>query len=317
MLAFCFLLLLSPIPFLAQSQETTKIVIQGIKFLGNTVVTDNELRQALRLKGLDRDHLAKRLQHQIDVYLLEEYRERGYVAAKATARVEMEPPDPSWSPTQACSITILVEEGGQYRYGTFEIEGIKKFDVETVQAIYNIQPDEVVNYKALKRANETLKKLYSWFGYIDMNMTPIIDVDPQTRIVDVQLSVVEGKSYIVDRIHFEGNTRTRDKVMRQVWALREQTLFQADLLELSIQRLNQLGIFEEIQKTDYAIIKRPERAEVDVLVRVRELEELPPRGGAALTGLPQGPSPSPGACAPGYFLPPPWGSSQLRRSGNE
>ena len=32
------------------------------------------------------------------------------------------------------------------------------------------------------------------------------------------------------------------------------------------------------------------------------------RGGAALTGLPQGPSPGPGACAPGYFLPPPWGS---------
>ena len=42
-----------------------------------------------------------------------------------------------------------------------------------------------------------------------------------------------------------------------------------------------------------------------------------PRAGAALTGLPQGPSPTPGAYAPGYFLPPPWGSSQLRRSGRD
>ena len=35
----------------------------------------------------------------------------------------------------------------------------------------------------------------------------------------------------------------------------------------------QLGIFEEIQKKDYKVIKRPERSEVDILVRVQERED--------------------------------------------
>ncbi len=35
----------------------------------------------------------------------------------------------------------------------------------------------------------------------------------------------------------------------------------------------QLGIFEKIQEKDYKVIKRPERSEVDILVRVQERED--------------------------------------------
>src|SRR5260221_2322503 len=53
---------------------------------------------------------------------------------------------------------------------------------------------------------------------------------------------------LVRRIEFQGNTTTRDKVIRREIVLEEGQVYNQQLWELSIQRLNQLGLF----KNDFA-----------------------------------------------------------------
>ena len=53
----------------------------------------------------------------------------------------------------------------------------------------------------------------------------------------------EGKQFFVRRIDFTGNTTTRDKVIRREMLIDEGDMFNSHLWELSILRLNQLGIF--------------------------------------------------------------------------
>ena len=242
--------------------EGPKVRIGDIRFEGNTVLSDDQLRDALELtkergpislfKGQDK-YIQEKLEYDIQVNLLAKYREIGYIFAKAgDPKVEIvEAPKGLLvgfrKTKQQYYITIPIEEGEQFRYGSFQVEGLKNFDKDLIEKnMYRVVPGEIVNYTQIKKANEDLKKLYQRYGFLDMEAIPEMKPDPKTKKVDISISVVEGKQYIVHRINFAGNTKTRDKVLRREMILEEATLFNGDLLDLSILRLNQLGFFDRI-----------------------------------------------------------------------
>ena len=265
--------------------EGPKVRVGKIMFEGNTVLSDGELRTALELtkergpitlfKGLDK-YIKEKVEYDSQVNMLDKYRERGYIFAKAgEPKVEIvEAPRGILigfrKTKQQYYITIPIEEGEQFRYGTFELDGVKNFKTEVLKSAYNIREGEIVNYTSLKKANEELKKLYSRFGYLDMEPIPEMNPDHDTKTVDIKIQVEEGKQYLVHRINFVGNTKTRDKVLRREFLMEEQRMFNGDMLDISVLRINQLGFFDKIEEEDYEVIKRPEDAEVDVVLNVKE-----------------------------------------------
>ena len=265
--------------------EGPKVRIGDISFDGNTVFSDSELRSALELtkerglitlfRGQDK-FINDKLEYDLQLNLLEKYREVGYIFAKAgEPEVQIVEASRGWllgfrKTKQQYYLTIPIQEGEQYRWSNFEIEGINTFDAELVRRSYNIVPGEVIDYVALKKSNDALKKLYSTSGYLDMTVLPDLDTDSEAKTVDVKIRIDEGKQYLVNRIHFAGNTKTRDKVLRREFFLEEQQLFNGTLLDFSILRLNQLGFFEKIEEKDYEVIKKPNEAEVDIVVSVEE-----------------------------------------------
>ena len=265
--------------------EGPKVRIGDIDFAGNTVFTDDELRDSLELtkerslmtvfKGTDK-FIQEKLEYDVGVNLLEKYREVGYIFARAgTPEVKIvEARRPGMigfrKTKQQYYLTIPIVEGEQYFWNSFEVEGITNLDQGAVKASYGIVPGQVVNYTALKEASDSLKELYSTTGYLDMTVVPDMDTDQENKTVDVTIRVNEGKQYIVHRIDFAGNTKTRDKVMRREFFVEEQQLFNGGLLDFSILRLNQLGFFEPIEEKDYEVNKRATEGEVEILVTVKE-----------------------------------------------
>ncbi len=265
--------------------EGPKVRIGDIGFAGNTVFTDDELRGSLELtkernmmtvfKGTDK-FIQDKLEYDVGVNLLEKYREVGYLFARAgTPEVKIvEARRPGMigfrKTKQQYYLTIPIEEGEQFFWNSFEVEGITNMDPAAVKASYGIIPGQVVNYTALKQASDSLKEMYSSTGYLDMTVVPDMHPDRENKTVDVTIRVSEGKQYIVHRIDFAGNTKTRDKVMRREFFLEEQQLFNGSLLDFSILRLNQIGFFEPIEEKDYEVIKRAPEGEVDILVTVKE-----------------------------------------------
>ena len=265
--------------------EGSKVRIGDISFEGNTVFSDGELSGAMELtkerglislfKGQDK-FIEDKLEYDLNLNLLERYREVGYIYAKAgQPDVQIVEAPQGWilgfrKTKQQYYLKIPIEEGEQFSWGSFEIEGIDTFDPELVKLGYNIIPGEVINYAALKESNEELKKLYSTNGYLDMTVIPNMNPDPDTKTVDLKVVIDEGKQYIVNRIDFAGNTKTRDRVMRREFFLEEQQLFNGTLLDFSVLRLNQLGFFEPIEEKDYEVIKKPSEGEVDIVVSVEE-----------------------------------------------
>ena len=75
------------------------------------------------------------------------------------------------------------------------------------------------------------------------------------------------------RIEFQGNTTTRDKVIRREIALEEGQVYNQHLWELSLLRLNQLGYFEQLKPDDPNVTERhldEKEGTVDLTLKVKE-----------------------------------------------
>src|SRR5262249_1441360 len=67
-----------------------------------------------------------------------------------------------------------------------------------------------------------------------------------------------------------GNTTTRDKVIRREIMVPEGQVFNSSFWDMSLQRLNQLGYFEEIKPEDAEVKPSPTEPQVDITLKVKE-----------------------------------------------
>lgn len=170
-------------------------------------------------------------------------------------------------------ITLPVEEGRLYHLHQMNFVGVKLFRTPDVLAkpLFGMGPGDILSTDKLRKGLENMRKLYGKFGYIDFVPEPDFDVIPNSDQIDITLNCDEGKQFFIRRIDFTGNTTTRDKVIRREILLDEGDMFNTELWDLSILRLNQLGYFEMLKKEDAADIKRnPGSNTVDITLKVKE-----------------------------------------------
>lgn len=170
-------------------------------------------------------------------------------------------------------ITMVVDEDQRYYLGKFTFNGMKLFRTPDLiaRSVFGMSSGDVFSTEKLQKGLENLRKLYGNFGYIDFVPEPDPQPVPGTNKVDLVINVDEGKQFFVRRIDFQGNTTTRDKVIRRELLIDEGDLFSNQLWETSILRLNQLGYFETLKPEDAADIKKDTKTNtVDLTLKLRE-----------------------------------------------
>jgi outer membrane protein insertion porin family len=166
-----------------------------------------------------------------------------------------------------------VEEGRLYHLHAMNFQGVKLFRTPEVlmKPLFGMTTGDVFSTDKLRKGIENMRKLYGKFGYIDFVPEPNFDIIPDSDQIDLTLTADEGKQFFIRRIDFSGNTTTRDKVIRREILLDEGDMFNTELWDYSILRLNQLGYFEMLKKEEAADIKRnPATNTVDFTLKVKE-----------------------------------------------
>ncbi len=176
-------------------------------------------------------------------------------------------------PGKRVEITMFVREGDKYYLRNFNFVGMKLFRTPDLIArqVFRMAPGDAFSTEKLQKGMDNLRKLYGNFGYIDFVPSP----DPQTvsgkNQVDLTVDVDEGHQFFVRRIDFQGNTTTRDKVIRRELQVLEGDLYSQQLLDASIMRLNQLGYFDPLKPEDAWDVKRDTKTNtVDLLLKLKE-----------------------------------------------
>lgn len=159
----------------------------------------------------------------------------------------------------------------EYRVGEIQVIGAKIVQNDVVLSLLGLVSGEVYNESRLKEGFRDLMKLYGSLGYINFIPEPVLNFDERQKVVNLTINIKEDRQFRVNRISFTGNTTTRDEVMRREILLKEGEVFNASAWKLSVLRLNQLGVFEEIKEEDTKVdFSSSSEPKVDVTLRVTE-----------------------------------------------
>jgi outer membrane protein insertion porin family len=268
--------------------EGPKVKIGEVHFQGNAAFSDAKLARSMKYsrpsgappwfywfhKTYDKDKILADL----ELNIRSMYQDTGYfyvvLKEPQTKMFDTQRRWPfffyAWGRGKKVDVTIPVEEGDRYRLGRFIIRGNKLFKQEQLEPVLQLKTGDIFNLGKVRKSIENFQKLYGAYGYINFTADPDIEPDNKKKIINLALDFEEEKQYFVHRIEFDGNTKTRDKVVRRELLVDEGNIFSSELWELSVLRVNQLGFFEPIKKEEYEIRQNKKDSTVDVIVKVKE-----------------------------------------------
>ena len=272
-------------------KEGPTVKVGNIKFVGNQHLSSLILRRAmknLRPVGIPYSLVLENLfAKTFDSSKLEEdaervrqaYRDKGYYnAAVEEPRTQIRDEGGlsllTFRPNKGKRIDILmpVEEGDRYRLSGITFTGNKAVsNTRALRGTFAVKDGEFFNATLISKGMENLKKAYGQLGYINFGAIPKATTNEANKTMSLNIDIDEGKPFYVSRIEIQGNTLTRDRVIRRELLLEEGQVYNSQLWELSLLRLNQLDYFDPLKvDQDSEAHQDTEAGTVDLLLKVKE-----------------------------------------------
>ncbi|MFH1261876.1 MAG: outer membrane protein assembly factor BamA [Pseudomonadota bacterium] len=250
-------------------KEDRKVMVRRITFIGNRVISDDELKNAIRTKekgflsfltgsGSYREEMLAE-DRQI---LRDTYGHRGYIKAKiGSPRVQLSPDK------RSLSLTFTIEEGDPYRVGTVGLDGELIRSRSELMKSVKLTEGELADTLQIQGDIAALSNLYADEGYAYVNVIPRDTYDEEKKIVNLTYLFQPGPKVRVERIRISGNGSTRDKVIRREVQLGEGEQFSGTKIRQSRENIERLALFEDVKLT-YPRGSADDR--VDLVIEVKE-----------------------------------------------
>ncbi|MCU1256745.1 MAG: surface antigen [Candidatus Angelobacter sp.] len=273
-------------------KEGPKVKVGKIKFVGNKHVKSRTLRTAMKnLKplGVPRSiFLENVFARTFDASKLEEDAERVREALQTYGYFQAVVDDPKIKLRDTSSklhlpliqkgqgkvmdITVPIEEGDKYKLKAITFANNKAIlNKQLLRSVFPLKDGDTFNKQLVGKGLDNLRKAYGELGYIDFTPVPTTEIDADKKLITLNIEMEEGKPYFVRRIEFQGNTTTRDRVIRRELLVQEGQVFNSRLWDISILRLNQLNYFDALKPEDDTERKLDNKnGTVDLTVKVKE-----------------------------------------------
>jgi len=251
--------------------EHESAVVRKIEFIGNHAFKDKALKNAIRTKEKTVFSWTygggkyKEEQLEQDVMMLTfHYLNNGYL------KVKVDTPKVSISKDKRyIFITFYVDEGKQYKISSIDVKGEILTTPEELKSLLKTKSGKVYNQRSIEEDMLRLIDFYGESGYAFVNVRPDTLPDDETLTTPLVFNIEKGNRIKIERINISGNTITRDKVIRRELQVVEGDIYNTRLVNLSKQKLQQLGYFEEVN------FATPRGASDDTLILNITVKEKP------------------------------------------
>ncbi len=254
-------------------QEGPKLVVRNINFVGNLSVKPKDLTKVMKTKTANMLSFLTKDGRLIPADMEEDeeairtlYQNRGFADAKVTD-VRTEPDG-----DKGINLIITVAEGPQYRLHRLSIEGANVIPVAALEQEMKMKSGSLYTPDGMGADLKKIRDLYGMKGYVDMNVQPQV-----TPVSDGQLDLTyridEGVQSYINLISVQGNTRTKDKVIRREMAVTPGSLYDSTLVDLSKSRLMNLNYFSKVDMVPEDTLV-PGRKDIKVIVEEKKTGSL-------------------------------------------
>lgn len=187
------------------------------------------------------------------------YLNRGYLEFNVDSTQVSISPD-----KQGIYITVNVTEGPQYRVSDVKLAGQMLVPEAELKKLVTIKPGEVFARDRLTETTKAIGDRLGNDGYAFANVNAVPDLDKEKHTVAFTLFVDPGRRVYVNRVNVSGNTKTRDEVVRREVRQMEGAYYDAAKINLSRDRLNRLGYFNEVNIETPAVQGTTDQVDVNV-----------------------------------------------------
>ena len=224
-------------------REGERIRVRDIVFAGNDSFNRRRLMRVIKTRrgGIFRSGYLKEQVLEEDIQRLKAFYEKeGFIDVRVGYQMEEYRPG-------MIRVMININEGQRYYVDVVRVSGNKIFDEEKIlEQMQEIKDGSVFSRDRLSLDLANVRSLYFDEGYIFANIRETTAINPETGRVGIRLDIYEGNPAYVNKIKIQGNTRTRDIVIRRELRLFPGDRFDGSKLRRSKERLRNLGYFSDI-----------------------------------------------------------------------
>lgn len=245
--------------------EGKKIRISKVIFNGAQKVSGKKLRKVMKTRGrnlllfrlgkLDHDEFTDDLER-VKLY----YYSLGYIDAKITnVRYRYR--------GNRVIIELDIIEGEQYTVGNCSVSGIEKFPKEDLIKLITLKKGEIFLPPEFSTTAMAIRDYYQNKGYMDCYVDGKKNINPETRVIDIDFAVEENEISYINEIKIEGNPKTKDIVIRRELNVYPGEICNGVKVRTSERRIRNLQYFEEVN----AVLEPTEDEQLkNLLIRVEE-----------------------------------------------
>ncbi|MFH0898990.1 MAG: outer membrane protein assembly factor BamA [Pseudomonadota bacterium] len=228
--------------------ESSKVVIRRISFIGNHELTETDLRSVMETQEGDFfSFITDKGTYQQEIFerdlalITAHYYDHGFVNVKlGTPRITLS------RDRHNMYIAIPIDEGPVFHIGKLDFGGDLLEDKKEYFARLGMKAGETFSRTRLMQDLTRLNDYYKDQGFAYANIAPLTSIDLEKRTIDLVFEIEKGNKVYFERINVRGNSKTRDKVVRREMKISEGELFNQTNLEISRRRIMALGFFEKV-----------------------------------------------------------------------
>lgn len=242
--------------------EGAKSRVRRINIIGNNHFKASRLRGEMATKtssllhifsqgtSYDPDRLAYDQQKLRQFYLTQGYADFHVVSAVA----ELTPDKRDFI------ITYVVDEGDRYKFGAPKIESaIRDLRPEALKYLIKIKAGQWYNAKTVEDTLDVLNETAGTLGYAFADTDPHYEADKDTKTMTITFQLKDAPRVYVEAVNINGNTITRDKVVRREFRLAEGDAFNGFRVKRSRDRIQSLGFFQDKLEVEQKPGSAPDR----------------------------------------------------------
>ena len=256
--------------------EGAKSKVRRINIIGNTHFSDGTLRGEMATKqtgitkifssgtSYDPDRLSYDQQKMRQFYLTNGYADFRVISAIA----ELTPDKKDFI------ITYVVEEGDRYKFGDVDLTSeIRDLKPEALKYLVRMKKGDWYNAKAVEDTVDSINETAGLLGFTP-DVRPDFNREKDKLTMGVTFKVGEAARVYVERVDINGNTHTKDKVVRREFRLSEGDAFNSFRVKRSRDRIQSLGFFQEKFEIEQKPGSAPDRMILEANVEEKSTGEL-------------------------------------------
>ncbi len=260
--------------------------IRKINIVGNTVFKEKKLLKLFKsttptlFSFFTKDDQYSRQKLTADIESLRShYLNNGYINFNVDSSQVSITPD-----KKGIYITINITEGELFTVSEVTLTGKLILPEDDIFDLISVRSGDIFARRQLTSSSDAISTLLGNDGYAFANVNAIPEINDEDKTVTITFFVDPGKRAYVRRIHFSGNTRTRDEILRREMRQQEGSWFATGKVDRGRIRLQRLGFFAEVNVETPAVAGTTDQVDVYYTVEERPSGNLSLGLGFSQTG---------------------------------